>query len=572
MRCCLIAIVAASASAKSPEEYINVLGGTDNLFDFSRGNVLPESQMPWGFNGFSPETDGTGTSVDSDNGFWFYARSRRFFGMRLTHQPSPWCKDYGSMRFFAYVFDGVHNDSDSASAYDPAASTWLPYYQNHSLRAYCNADTCLTLELTATEHGAIMRFKFPKPSALEGGWGRTWRVEIAMNTALTQADPKHKPWLNDTVGLGVSEADRLVVLQGLTTRSDASSPSSNHMRFAHHFYATIAGGVDGSQAVQSLRFGHEGNDTGKGFVDFDPADVADGTLVLRVATSMISATQAKDNYEMEVKGIGFDEAMSSARAAWRAVTSRMDIRDVGAGYTDRQVEDWKTIFYSSMYRAAKYPRKLWETDRRTGAPIHWSPDTGKLEAGVFSTDQGFWDAYRTTYSWYALLFPERFAEAMQGWLTRFEEAGWVPQWPHPGSAGGMTGTMSDVSMAEAIVKLPHCEGTSPIAGRHGLEIPAARRRGYCVNASGLYAASRKNALIDPRTRSPCNTHATLACLLAPEATPLMVESALVPRWQGFRVHRATTRGGTAGRASESIPSWGTSPWSVRRALRRCRAR
>ena len=55
----------AAAASKSPEEYINVLGGTDNLFDFSRGNVLPETQMPWGFNGFAPETDGTGTNVDT---------------------------------------------------------------------------------------------------------------------------------------------------------------------------------------------------------------------------------------------------------------------------------------------------------------------------------------------------------------------------------------------------------------------------------------------------------------------------------------------------------------------------
>jgi putative alpha-1,2-mannosidase len=97
-----------------------------------------------------------------------------------------------------------------------------------------------------------------------------------------------------------------------------------------------------------------------------------------------------------------------------------------------------------MYRAAKYPRKLWEIDHATGKAIHWSPDTGKQEDGVFSTDQGFWDAYRTTYSWLALLFPERFAESMQGWLMRFEESGWVPQWAHPGSNGGMTGTMSDV--------------------------------------------------------------------------------------------------------------------------------
>jgi hypothetical protein len=49
----------------------------------------------------------------------------------------------------------------------------------------------------------------------------------------------------------------------------------------------------------------------------------------------------------------------------------------------------------------------------------------------------------------------------------------------------MTGTMSDVTMSEAIVKLPWC-GTA-----------AAAAAGFCVNASALYAASRQNAFVPP---------------------------------------------------------------------------
>ena len=40
----------------------------------------------------------------------------------------------------------------------------------------------------------------------------------------------------------------------------------------------------------------------------------------------------------------------------------------------------------------------------------------------------------------------------------------VPQWSSPGYRGSMTGTMSDVTFAEAIVKLPHC-GTTRAAAR-----------------------------------------------------------------------------------------------------------
>ena len=63
-----MSFAAAALLSKSPEEYINILGGTRNLFDMSRGNVLPETQMPWGFNGFSPETDGTGSLFNDASG------------------------------------------------------------------------------------------------------------------------------------------------------------------------------------------------------------------------------------------------------------------------------------------------------------------------------------------------------------------------------------------------------------------------------------------------------------------------------------------------------------------------
>jgi putative alpha-1,2-mannosidase len=74
---------------------------------------------------------------------------------------------------------------------------------------------------------------------------------------------------------------------------------------------------------------------------------------------------------------------------------------------------------------------------------------------------------------------------MAGWLNAWREGGWVPQWSSPGYRGSMTGTMSDVSMSEAIVKLPHCGSARAAAA------------GYCVDAAALYNASRQNAFVPP---------------------------------------------------------------------------
>lgn len=74
----LAAAVASAASAQGsiadPADFVNILGGTKSRYDLSHGNILPEVQVPWGFNGWSPETD-------TDQGSWFfYSESRRIYG------------------------------------------------------------------------------------------------------------------------------------------------------------------------------------------------------------------------------------------------------------------------------------------------------------------------------------------------------------------------------------------------------------------------------------------------------------------------------------------------------------
>ena len=423
----------AAAQTAHPEEYINVNTGTANTEDMSRGNVLPEATLPWGFNGWAPITESG--EVDNTGGFWFSSRTFRMYGMRLTHQPSPWTNDYGNMRFMAHLASDEHHGVDDTSGYDPRSSIWRPYYQKHTLVAYCGsgADNCLTFELTPTEHGAIMRFKFPAQTTpatadLNNAWNQTRRLLVAMNPNQMGKNP----WLPDVVTNPAPGADGLATLTGLTTRCD----NEGAQKFAHYFHLTVAGGADGTDQVTPMQFSNP-NKNAVGILDFKPEDVKDDTLIVRVATSFISPAQAEGNYKAEVAGVKFDDAMAAAKLAWHDVVSPMDIVDVGSGYSPVETEDWKTIFYTSMYRAAKYPRKLWETDHATQKPIHWSPYmNGTTQPGKLSSDQGFWDAYRSTYSWLALVNPARFAEAMDGWLTAFNELGWVPQWAHPNSQGG----------------------------------------------------------------------------------------------------------------------------------------
>lgn len=461
-RGCVFSLLLAGAAnsalgVTNPEEYVNVLGGTKSRYDLSHGNILPETQVPWGFNGWAPSTD------ETQGSWWFYSESARVYGIRCTHQPSPWIGDYGHMLFMAHIVDDAHKDNQQFSAYKASQSTWRPYYQKHTMLGYGTRKGYLTIEVAPTEHGAVLRFQFPP--AAEGscatGFNQTRRVAVTL------------PGANDVTNHTGAGSDGLEVLQGRVIL-----PYSRGKNGKHHFYMTVAAGKDEKTPAKPFSSTHLGN---FGWFDFAPEDVADDVLTVRIATSLVSQEQAEANHAAEVKGKTFDTISADAKAIWNELLSRVDVADLGPGYTKQQEKDVLTGFYSSVYRASKYPRKLFEIDHATNKPIHWSPYTGKIEQGVLSSDCGFWDYYRTTNSWLSMIAPDRLAEAMDGWGNAYLEGGWVPQWPKPGYGGGMTGTLSDVSMSEAIVKLPHC-GTS-----------LADEKGYCVDAELLYKASRKNA-------------------------------------------------------------------------------
>ena len=81
-------------------------------------------------------------------------------------------------------------------------------------------------------------------------------------------------------------------------------------------------------------------------------------------------------------------------------------------------------------------RELSEIDYANGnAPFHWSPYKGGVLPGVLSSDVGFWDAFRTTFSLLALVRPDHLAEELEGFLNTWRENGFVPQWPHPAGGG-----------------------------------------------------------------------------------------------------------------------------------------
>ena len=186
--------------ARELEDYVNILGGTDSTEEISRGSTLPLFTLPWGFNCWAPETNEGGR-------WWFHPSDKTFFGIRLTHQPSPWIGDYGNLLFKASIPDLYHPSSASTrpnffSGYSVNQSFFSPYlfktqtvpptkkaffspffFNNTPLSSNIFSEGRISIDFTVSRHGAIIRYAFPRP--LKTNIQRN-RISVVLNGALNR--------------------------------------------------------------------------------------------------------------------------------------------------------------------------------------------------------------------------------------------------------------------------------------------------------------------------------------------------------------------------------------------------
>jgi len=244
---------------------------------------------------------------------------------------------------------------------------------------------------------------------------------------------------------------------------------------------------------------------------------------IRLATSLISANQAKVNFAHEIEGVSYDDLKNLATAKWESILGTVEITDTGLEDERDNLEALRT-FYSSLYRAALFPRNIGEMV--DGKEKHWSPvATCRQDAGIvskfenctkpdnvvgpaiydgpFSTDSGFWDAYHTVYALQAVLWPERYVETVEGYINHHRENYWVGQWTSPGYKSSMVGTMSDNIIADALSK--------------GLVKPESMKDAWSAAISNLVPL--EEAVADTYPSNKCAAQDIPACDTAGFQTP-----------------------------------------------------
>ncbi|MGW3117029.1 GH92 family glycosyl hydrolase [Streptomyces sp. NPDC001107] len=412
-------------------DYALTTRGTNSSGGFSRGNDFPATAVPHGFNFWTPVTNASSLSWLYD-----YARANNddnlptIQAFSASHEPSPWMGDRQTFQVMPSAAPGTPDTGRQARglAFRHENETARPYYYG------VRFENGLKAEMAPTDHAAALRFTYPGDDA-----------SVVFDNVTEQA------------GLTLDKDKGIV-----TGYSDVKSGLSTGATRLFVYGVFDRKVTDGSSSGV------------KGYLRFDAGD--DHAVTLRLATSLISVDQAKDNLRQEIPdGTSFDMVKNRAQRIWDRLLGKVEVE----GATPDQL----TTLYSSMYRLYLYPNSGFEKVGSTyqyASPFSPMPSqdtpthTGaKIVDGKVYVNNGFWDTYRTTWPAYSFLTPSQAGEMVDGFVQQYKDGGWTSRWSSPGYADLMTGTSSDVAFADAYVK------------------------GVRFDAKAAYDAALKNATVVP---------------------------------------------------------------------------
>ncbi|SEO32234.1 GH92 family glycosyl hydrolase [Actinacidiphila rubida] len=431
----------ANTSA-SYARHVDTRRGTNSSGSFSRGNNLPLTGVPNGFNFFTPVTDAGSTS-------WEYSYAAQnnadnlptLQALGISHEPSPWMGDRDTFQVMPSAATGTPDldRSKRALAFEHKDEVAQPQYYGVTFKNGIKA------EIAPTDHAAEFRFTFP------GDTGDVLFDNVNNNGGLT---------FDAAAG----------TLDGYSDVNTGGGEAATRM-YVHGEFDRTPG--------TATKVTGQGRDNVTGYAQFDTS--GSRTVTLRIATSFIGADQAKKNLDLEIpKGTSFDTVEKNAERQWNAKLGKVEVQ----GASDDQL----TTLYSNLYRMNLYPNSGSENTGTAAKPVYryaspFSPATGsstptqtgaKIVDGQVYVNNGFWDTYRSEWPAYSLLESDTAGKLADGFVQQYKDGGWTSRWSSPGYADLMTGTSSDVAFADAFAK--------------GVDT---------FDAKAAYAAAVKNATVVP---------------------------------------------------------------------------
>ena len=407
----IFGLVAISCAADDAPlvSLVNPLQGTDSQHDFSHGNQYPAIAVPFPMNVWAPYTE------PSDQSFYYQYQHNRIYGIRQTHQPSPWIGDYANFSFMPVSGKLAVTENDRVSTFEHESEVAQPSYYGVHL------DTWDTMaEVTPTVRCARFQFTF----------GRANDDSYVVLDVFKSKFP---------CSIEIVPSENKII--GVARNNRGGTPDNFGNYFVIQFDQPFTDfGVWSGKKIQKGVAKLDGTHIGA-YLKFDTSN--NNLVTCKVGSSYISLDQAIRNLQNEIGNADFNTVRQRAEAAWNHYLGRVEIEGGSA-------EEHRT-FYSALYHCLLYPHRFFEMDA-SNQPVYFSPYDGKVHPGYLYTDTGYWDSFRAAHPLYNILYPEISAEIMQGIMHVYEQSGHLPEWTSPGFRVCMIGNHAFSVLADAWMK------------------------------------------------------------------------------------------------------------------------
>jgi predicted alpha-1,2-mannosidase len=397
----------------SPVDWVNTFigtGGSGNGPEY--GGTMPLVTTPFGMTNWTAQTRQNRISVSS-----YAYEDGAISGFIGTHQPAIWMGDYGYVTLMPEIGNINPTVEYRRLPFSHRDEVSTPYY--YSVKMGADAAHRIIAEVTATDHCAYMRFRFPADSK---------------GSVLVEATRA------GTVGHVAVDSNRKEIYGYNPDRMDAYLSNVKLPNFKGYFVARFRQPFRQKGVYQGVLPVADRNeltaDAVGAFAQFDTK--ANPVVEVQVGTSFISIEQARANLDAELPAWEFESKRDELKRKWNAKLSIVTIE--GAP------DDQRHIFYTGLYHALLYPRLFSENGR------YYSAFDDRIHSGESYTDFSIWDTFRAENSLLTLLAPERIDGMINALLQDFKEGGWLPKWPNPSYTNIMIGTHADSLIAEAIAK------------------------------------------------------------------------------------------------------------------------
>lgn len=378
--------------------YVNPFIGTGG-----HGHTYPGATMPFGMMQLSPDT-----RLDGWDGCSGYHYSDSYiYGFSHTHLSGTGISDYADVLLMPVSEIIFNNGADGKKGYKAHFShdneTASPGYYSVQLDSI-NVKAEMTVSYRSGKH----RYSFP-----EG------------QKQLIILDLEHRDMVLDAKLNLLSETE----ISG--HRHSKAWADDQRLFFNIQF----------SKPYTDVAFQENVSDEKKIKAVFEFDASSGNVLEIDIAISAVDEEGAKKNRLAELDGKSFDDIKTQAEAVWEKQLEKIII--------ESDHEEYKTIFYTALYRTMIAPNLFTDVDGRYLG----------LDKEIYTADYDYytvfslWDTFRAAHPLYTIIEQERTNDFVKTLLAKHDEFGVLPIWDLWGNETGcMIGYHGVSVIADAYLK------------------------------------------------------------------------------------------------------------------------